>query len=178
MVKVYFVRHGKTEYNIKKIIQGDIDVPLSDIGREEIIKFKSKIRDIDFDICISSPYSRARETAEILVDGRCEIITNDLLKERHVGKLEGASSDYYDVEKYWDINYEKDELNIETPKELIARAQQFIDYIKKNYEDKSILVVAHGDIITAIHYVIVGYDDNTDLTEFHCEHCKIYEHDL
>ena len=177
-MKVYFVRHGKTEYNIKNIIQGDIDVPLSDIGRKEIQKFKSKIRNINFDVCISSPYSRAKETAKILVDGRCKIITNDLLKERHVGKLEGTSSLYYDAKKYWDINYEKDELDIETPRELIARAQQFIDYIKKKYKDKTILVVAHGDIITAIHYAIVGYDKNIDLTDFHCEHNKIYEYNL
>ena len=53
MVKVYFVRHGKTEYNIKKIIQGDIDVPLSDIGREEIRKFKSNVDDIDYNIYIN-----------------------------------------------------------------------------------------------------------------------------
>ena len=178
MVKVYFVRHGKTEYNIKKIIQGDIDVPLSDIGREEIRKFKSNVDDIDYNICISSPYSRARETAEILVDDRCEIITNNLLKERHVGKLECTSSNNYDVKKLWNINYEKDELDIETPKELLTRAEQFINFIKENYKDKSILVVAHGDIITAIHYTIVGYDENTDLTKFHCEHSRIYEYNL
>ena len=177
-MKVYFVRHGKTEYNIKNIIQGDIDAPLSDIGREETQKFKNMIDDINFDLCISSPYSRAKETAEILVDNRCEIITNDLLKERYVGKLEGTSSSNYDVKKYWNINYEKDELDIETSKKLIARAQQFIDYIKNNYDDKSILVVAHGDIIKAIHYVIVGYDENTDLTEFHIEHNKIYKYVL
>ncbi len=72
-MKVYFVRHGKTEYNIKKIIQGDIDIPLSDIGREEIKDFKNKIDEIDFDLCIFSPFSRTKETAKRLVDGRREI---------------------------------------------------------------------------------------------------------
>ena len=177
-MKVYFVRHGKTEYNIKKIIQGDIDIPLSDIGREEIKDFKNKNDEIDFDLCICSPFSRARDTAKILVDGRSEIVVNDYLKERHVGKLEGTSTDNYDIKKYWNINYEKDELDIETPREVIARAHKFIDYIKENYSDKTILVVAHAGIIKALHYVIVGYDDDTDLTKFYCEHNTLYEYEI
>ena len=177
-MKVYFVRHGKTEYNIKKMIQGDRDIPLSDVGREEIRKFKNEVDKLEFDVCICSPFDRAKETAKILVGDRTNIIVNDYLKERHVGKLEGTSTDNYDVHKYWNINYEKDELDIETPKEVLERARRFIEYIKENYKDETILVVDHDGIIKAIHYVIVGYDDNTDLTSFYCEHNKIYEYEI
>ena len=177
-MKLYLVRHGKTEYNINKLIQGVIDVPLSDIGKRENEVLKKEIDNINFDICISSPFLRAKETAKILVDNRCDIIVNDYLKERSVGKLEGTSVKNYDIKKYWDINYEKDELNIETPREVLYRAKKFLDYIKDNYKDENILVVSHSGIMKGIHYNIVGYDDNTDLTEFYSVHNKIYEYEL
>lgn len=177
-MKLYLVRHGKTEYNINGLIQGNIDVPLSNEGIEDIKKFKDKIDKLNIDICICSPFIRARDTAKILIGDRCKIITNDYLKERYVGKLEGKPVSSYDINKYWDINYEKDDLGVETPKEVLNRAKLFLDYLKDNYKDKSILVVSHAGITKALHYNIVGYDNNTDLKEFYCKHYEIYEYEL
>ena len=177
-MKLYLVRHGKTEYNLKGLIQGSIDIPLAKEGIEDNKKLKNKIDNLDVDVCISSPLIRARETAKILIGNKCKIDINDNLKERSVGKLEATSVSNYDINKYWDINYEKDDLEIETPKEVLNRAKLFINYLKSKYKDESILVVSHAGIMKALHYNIVGYDENTDLKEFYCKHNEIYEYKL
>ena len=177
-MKLYIIRHGKTDWNNQKLIQGSTDLSLSDIGKNEILKFKNRIDKLDFDMCISSPLKRAKETAEIVVPSNCKILTDDRLKERYMGKLEGTTVKNYDIQKFWNINYEKEDIGVETPKEVLKRAGLFLEDIKKEYKDKNILIVSHSGLIKGIHYNIVGYDDNTDLLSFYANHNEIYEYDI
>ena len=177
-MKLYIIRHGKTDWNNQKLIQGSTDLSLSDIGKNEILKFKNRIDKLDFDMCISSPLKRAKETAEIVVPSNCKILTDDRLKERYMGKLEGTTVKNYDIQKFWNINYEKEDIGVETPKEILKRAHSFLEDIKKDYKDKNILIVSHSGLIKGIHYNIVGYDDNTDLLSFYANHNEIYEYDI
>ncbi len=178
VMKLYFVRHGKTDWNLNRLIQGKTDIPLSDIGIKESKKIAKKLKDVKFDVCYSSSLKRAMETAKIIVEDSCEIIPNDLIVERDLGRLEGTLVHNYKVKEFWDINYQKDEDGVETPKELLARTKEFLDYLKKNYTDETILVVSHSGTIKALHYNIVGYDDNTDLTEFYSDHNEIYIYEI
>jgi broad specificity phosphatase PhoE len=70
----YFVRHGETDWNAERRLQGQLDIPLNDVGRRQSAQCGSTLRDLiaarhkvpaDFTF-ISSPLSRARETMEIL----------------------------------------------------------------------------------------------------------------
>ncbi len=175
-MKLYIIRHGKTNWNLKKLIQGITDLSLSEEGIKDIKELKKEIDKISFDICITSPLKRAKETAEILV--KCPIITDERLKERYMGKLEGTSVSNYDINKYWNINYQKEDIGVETPKELLKRSKLFLDDIKKNYNDKNILIVSHSGLIKGLHFNIIGYDNNTDLLSFYANHNEIYEYDI
>lgn len=57
--KIYLVRHGETDANRKRIIQGHLDIPLSEIGLEQAALVASALRVIKFDIALSSDLSRA-----------------------------------------------------------------------------------------------------------------------
>lgn len=57
--KIYLVRHGETDANRKRIIQGQLDIPLSEIGLEQAALVASALRVIKFDIALSSDLSRA-----------------------------------------------------------------------------------------------------------------------
>lgn len=177
-MKLYLVRHGKTDWNLNRLIQGRTDIPLSDIGIKESKKIAKKLKDIQFDVCYSSSLKRALETANIIIKNNCTIIPSDLLVERDLGRLEGTPVHNYKVKEFWNINYEKDADGVETPKELLERTKEFLDYLKDKYTDETILVVSHSGTIKALHYNIVGYDDNTDLTEFYSDHNEIYEYDF
>merc|ERR1711953_656608 len=86
---VYLVRHGRTQQNELGILQGaGIDSDLNETGRAQCNQLKGKIP-LENSLVFSSPLKRAKQTAEIITDGKCEIIFDQLLKERDFGPLEG-----------------------------------------------------------------------------------------
>ena len=89
---LYIMRHGKTEWNALKKLQGKTDIPLSAEGREMAEKARAEYADVHFDVCFCSPLIRARETAEILLRGRgVPIISDDRLAEMCFGEAEGMT---------------------------------------------------------------------------------------
>ena len=69
-MKLYLIRHGETDYNKMKRNQGQIDIPLNEYGRELAEKTAEGLRGISFDLAYTSPLSRAKETAQIVLQGR------------------------------------------------------------------------------------------------------------
>ena len=67
-MKLYLIRHGETDYNKMKRNQGQIDIPLNEYGRELARKTREGLAEVPFDLCLCSPLSRARETAEIILE--------------------------------------------------------------------------------------------------------------
>ncbi len=178
-MKLYLVRHGQTDWNIKRQSQGVADIELNSTGiaqAEELAK-EIRRRGLEFDFVYSSPLRRAKKTAEIITDGRTDIIYDDRLVERDYGELEGEIVD-------WD-NLGADDLSIrqntgiygmEPIKNVLARSKSFLDNLKaKHGPDDTILVVAHGTLLKAMHYNLVGYDENTDLRGFYMGNCELAE---
>ena len=66
----YIVRHGVTEWNALKKVQGSADIPLAKEGILLAEKTGEALKEIPFDICFSSPLIRARQTAELILGKR------------------------------------------------------------------------------------------------------------
>ena len=81
MSKLYIVRHGKTTWNEKVLLQGSTDIDLNNEGIKEAKELALKLDLNNIDICISSPLKRARQTAEILVKDKVKIVYDDFLKK-------------------------------------------------------------------------------------------------
>lgn len=92
-MKIYIVRHGKTDWNVSGLIQGKTDIPLNKIGEKQAEIAKEKIED-KIDICFSSPLKRAIKTAQILSD--VNPIIDKRLVERNMGEFEGKPALNYD----------------------------------------------------------------------------------
>lgn len=91
----YFIRHGETDWNKQGIIMGQTDIPLNVTGIKQAHKAKDVLRQENFSIIYTSPLQRAYQTAQILSDGlEKSVISENLLKERHWGQLEGVSRAY------------------------------------------------------------------------------------
>ena len=89
-MKLYLVRHGETDWNKVKKIQGQVDIPLNQFGKHLAEETAEGLHDIPFDLCISSPLSRAYETARIILEGRdVPIITDARIEEMAFGEYEG-----------------------------------------------------------------------------------------
>ena len=144
------VRHGQTEWNKNFLIQGTIDIPLNDFGRETTKNSIETIKslNIEFDVFLSSPLSRAIETAEIIKDGlnfNGEVKIFQGLIERDFGVLEGKSvcKESYDL---MEIGVE----GLEMLPDLQERALKTILDINRLFPNKKILITTHSQFIKGL----------------------------
>lgn len=170
---LYIVRHGKTLWNEKGLLQGQTDIDLTEFGKKQALLVKNKIED-KVDICISSPLKRAVETAAIIYDGK--VLIDDRIIERGFGDLEGKELAKYNARLYWDYKLNKSDLNVESIKDLFNRCQNFIDDIKQKYSDKVVLIVSHGATVRALNYVIQGFNENDDLLKLDVPNCAVFKY--
>ncbi len=175
---IYMVRHGQTDYNKQRIMQGLTDVPLNETGISQALDAKEKLKNVNFDTCFSSPLKRAKKTAEIIVDGKCKVMEDNLLLECSMGELEKKPYDLYKSLGYWNYELNCNEHGVESIKDLFKRAKKFLDKIKNNHSNETILIVSHGALIRALHYVIIGYDSNTDFLKFNVKNAEVYKYEI
>ena len=178
MTKLYIVRHGKTDWNVKKLLQGKTDIELNEEGIEQAKLLNQKIDLSKIDICISSPLKRTKKTAELIVDNKIPIIYDDLILERGFGDLEGKEINFDLIAKQWDYKLNDSSNNIESIRDCLKRSKTFLDKIKKEYPDKTILIVSHGSFIKTMHFNIVGYNEDTDFLSFNPQNATIYEYTI
>ena len=158
---IYIVRHGLTEWNKLKKLQGAADVPLAKEGILLAEKTGEALKDVKFDICFTSPLSRARQTAEcVLGDRNVPIIPDKRIQEINFGDLEGgcvrdAEGNYIDtqVEMFFrdPVNFKRPE-NGEDIFDVIARTKDFWEEKTSDpsLTDKTVLVASHGCAVRAL----------------------------
>ncbi len=157
-MNLYLVRHGKTEYNKKRLYQGRTDIPLSLDGRAECFRLSKELRGVEFDVVYSSPLIRALETAEIVAPSSKVIVDNRII-ERDLGDYEGTSfaNENGNIdERFDDLNLNYSEKNVEGIKSLFDRVTNFIEEIKEKHKDKNVLIVTHNGAINVINHYING----------------------
>lgn len=92
MLKVYLLRHGLTDWNKLRRVQGSSDIPLNEEGRRVARLTAEGMRDMPIDLVYSSPLKRARETAEIICAGRdVPIVFDERIREIGFGEFEGVT---------------------------------------------------------------------------------------
>ncbi len=158
---IYIVRHGLTEWNKLKKLQGVADVPLAKEGILLAEKTGEALKDVKFDICFTSPLSRARQTAECVLGNRnVPIIPDKRIQEINFGDLEGgcvrdAEGNYIDpqVEMFFrdPVNFKRPE-NGEDIFDVIARTKDFWEEKTSDpsLTDKTVLVASHGCAVRAL----------------------------
>ena len=89
---IYLVRHGETEWNEKKLIQGYSDIPLNKKGELQAKQLGQEFNNIYFDAVFSSDLLRAKNSAEIIIlEKKLTVATTKVLRERFFGRFEGSS---------------------------------------------------------------------------------------
>ncbi len=178
-MRVFIVRHGETDWNKNRMMQGNTDIPLNETGINQALEVSKLLSDKKIDICYSSPLARAYETAKVICNND-NIITDRRLEERELGEFEGKSCDLYDSHYYWDRKVNPSDGGVESPNDLIIRVKSFYDEIKNKYEGKdlNILIVTHGAIVRSLNFIIEGYNDETDFSSFDVPNCHVFEYEI
>lgn len=163
-MKIYIVRHGETEENVKKTYYGSIDCDLTEKGRGQAEALGNKLKDIEFTKVFCSEKKRAKETLKNIYKGN-NIIIDPRINERDFGVFEGKTFSELQIEfkeEYdkWTLDW-KDYCpeNGESFRMVYLRVRSFMEDIKEEESD-NILICTHGGIIRAIYSYIL--DENLD----------------
>jgi uncharacterized phosphatase len=141
-------RHGQTDWNINFLLQGVTDIPMNSTGIEQVKTASRALRRDDWDLVLTSPLGRARETAEIIAEqlGFDDIHQQELLVERSFGEAEGLAYDQ------WKLKYSNlDEIpGGESKSELTARSKLLLQTFARTHPGKRILAISHGALIRTV----------------------------
>lgn len=162
-MKVYLIRHGETDLNKCKVLQGRSDTELNDYGILLAEKTAEGLADVAFDAVFTSPLKRAKKTAELVarVAGTGVSVTEEpRIQEISFGVYEGlcyhkdnynipdrAFLDFFDAPECYEAPPEGEGFT-----EIIARTGEFWKELVNNpaYKDKTILLSTHGCALKAI----------------------------
>lgn len=157
--RFYIVRHGETEWNVLKKLQGHADSPLTEKGISDAQVLAKEFSARSFSKVFSSDLLRAHRTAKIIAkEHQLAVKTSQLLRERNFGAFEGKSLEVYlkelqslldqknqlsDEEK---IHFKEDP-SIESDHEIIQRFTTFLREAAVAYAGKEVLVVSHSGML-------------------------------
>ena len=160
-MKLYLIRHGETDWNTVKRLQGATDIPLNENGEALARATAEGMKDIPLDLIITSPLKRAYRTAE-LVRGERDIplLTDERIREICFGDYEGlvSKSEGYSIpDPDFKFFFTKTDMyqtppNGESIESLLERTNDFLEELKtrEDLKDKTILISSHGAAVRAM----------------------------
>jgi uncharacterized phosphatase len=147
VTRIALVRHGQTDWNRSRRIQGATDIPLNDVGRRQARDAAEALAGGDWDAVYSSPLSRAAETGSIIASrlGLPEPLAVEGLAERRYGLAEGLTG--IEVrERFAGAPVP----GRESTESVLARALAALDDLAERHPDGGLVVVSHGGVIGAL----------------------------
>jgi 2,3-bisphosphoglycerate-dependent phosphoglycerate mutase len=156
------IRHGKSEYNIKKRFTGWLDTKISPEGIEEAHKAAKLLKDFTFQEAYTSNLQRAQKTLQIILkdlnQNTIPTTTTEALNERHYGDWQGKNKDQVQEEigeeefKKARRGYETGPPNGESLKDTAERCVPYVEkeILPKLKKGKTIIIAAHGNSLRAI----------------------------
>lgn len=150
-MKLYFARHGQTDANAS-MVNGqsisELDGPLNQLGIQQANELAEQLKDVRFDVIISSPLKRAHQTAELVNKHHSlPIKVDSVWREREAGV-------YIDINTWNDMfDFDKN-IQVENGESLggfFDRVYMAIDNLRSEYSDKTVLVVSHGGVQHALY---------------------------
>lgn len=154
VLDIYLARHGQTDWNLEKRLQGGTDNPLNDTGRQQAKQLGDKLAGVPIKAVYSSGLVRARETA-VLALPAVKATPLPALSERSFGKFEGMYEDGRDaaMSAEFKARGSQPDDGLDGGESLNSQAErvaQAIDQIRKAHAKGSVLVVSHGGVTPLI----------------------------
>ncbi len=151
VLDIYIVRHGQTNWNLEKKLQGSTDNALNETGTKQAQELGQKLAGVKFDHIYSSGLKRAQDTAAAFA-GKTPVTPLKNLNERSFGKFEGIYEDERDAAKFAEFGKRVTVLDdsLEGGESLQSQADRVkaavADIRQKHSKGGSIAIVAHGGV--------------------------------
>ncbi|AWW31752.1 histidine phosphatase family protein [Echinicola strongylocentroti] len=163
--KIYLVRHGQTDYNLRGVVQGSgINASINATGRKQAEAFYEAYRHIKFDRIYYTGLKRTRQSIERFLDNGTPYESLPDLNEISWGKYEGVpmtkdEHSYYQgmLEKWSDGDLDFSIEGGESPNMVFARLKRGLEYILSQ-EGETILICMHGRAMRIMLSLMLDYD--------------------
>lgn len=157
MLTLYITRHGETEWNTQKKMQGWQDSPLTENGIVNALCLRDRMNPIPLDIIYASPSGRTQQTANLIRGNRSiPILLDDNLKEINMGTWEGKTLSAIKVNNpaafhaFWNAPNDYVSNGGESFSEALERARGFLKQIEQTYPSGNVLIVTHSVVIKCL----------------------------
>ncbi|MEK7611905.1 MAG: class I tRNA ligase family protein [Patescibacteria group bacterium] len=165
----FLIRHGEAEHNTKNQMAGDDERPslLTAKGKTQAKKAGADLKKKKIDLIISSPFARAKETAEIVSEATgAEIVYDERIREINVGVFNRAPvDDYHAFFNSFEERFTKTPEGGETLIDLARRVTSFMKDVRAQYAGKRIAVVSHGDPLWVLSAILDGMNLTAEIKE-------------
>ncbi|TFC94780.1 MULTISPECIES: histidine phosphatase family protein [Cryobacterium] len=145
------IRHGQTDWNAALRIQGHSDIPLNQIGRGQAADAVGDLADYEWDFVVSSPLSRAAETADLIAHGLGLTVTRRIpeIVERNYGPAEGMSAgpELDALREPGGPTGIGGFMGAESESTVAARGLTALQLLTRDHPGARIIVVSHGTLI-------------------------------
>jgi probable phosphoglycerate mutase len=149
MTTILLARHGETDWNAERRVQGHSDTPLNETGRAQARALGDELAEEPFDAVYSSDLLRAHETARIVAQRRgLEVTAIRDLRERHFGTWEGLTDD--EILVRFPEAHSGAWGDGETRDEMAQRVFDALQRIAETHPSGRVLVVSHGGPLRAV----------------------------
>ncbi|XP_045786278.1 phosphoglycerate mutase-like protein 4 isoform X1 [Trifolium pratense] len=160
-VEIVVVRHGETTWNSLKKCQGQLDIELNELGKQQAAEVADRLsKEPKISAVYSSDLKRALETAQTIASkcGGLEVVKDLDLRERHMGNLQGLV--FSELEKTNPIGYNiliTENQNQEIPgggeslDQLFERCKSSLLRIGRKHKGQRVVVVSHGASIQVLY---------------------------
>lgn len=175
---ITLVRHGQTEENFLRKVQGRSNSMMNDTGRRQCQMLKMKVANKHYDYCYMSPLISIVETAMILIGDRVETVPDKRLLARGMGELEGRAEEEYNLYKFWDYDLNRNDYGIETIQDVFERCKDFLDYITAKHTGCDIMVVTHGEVYRALRHLLLNHELKGNLLDGAVDNCSFEEFEI
>ena len=165
--RLILLRHGETEYNATRRMQGQLDTNLSERGIAQAHTAAKELRDLGIKKIISSDLTRARDTAGVVGDDLgVEVVVDKRLRETHLGQWQGKTHDEVDTahdgaRARWRSDATWAPPEGESRIDVAQRSRAVVDELLDTYDEwgnSAVLLVAHGGTIAALTASLLGLE--------------------
>ena len=181
MTTLWLIRHGETDWNLNKRLQGNMDEPLNATGIQQASCLAARLASMNFDAIYASDLQRVQQTAKHALNGDMNRVQSDTrLREIGYGRWEGLTWDEIKTQhsadyQLWNANRNETPHGGEKLVDVAARIASFLQDIREHHvNDEQILIFAHGGSIAILLSSLIGLDPS-QWWQFSLKNCALSE---